>query len=161
MATTWGNAARRGLASGSLASVASAAMLVLCAALENRRPLSPLNGPSQWIWGERTARRSDATLRHTAVGYAIHHASAVMWATLHEKAFDPARRRPSTAELSRAAATTAIAAFVDYALTPRRLEPGFEKHLSLPSIVATYAAFALGLAAARARRQHGTHRKDR
>jgi hypothetical protein len=161
MATTWGHAARRGLASGSLASAASAAMLALCAALEGRRALSPLNGPSQWIWGERAARRSDVTLRHTALGYAIHHASAVMWATLHEKTFDPARRRPASAELSRAAATAAFAAFVDYALTPRRFEPGFEKHLSLPSIVATYAAFALGLAASRARRHHGTHRKDR
>ena len=162
MARTWREAARRGLVSGSSAAAASGAVLVVCAALEGRYPLSPLNGPSQWLWGEAETARPDPTLRHTAAGYVIHHASALLWATLHEKAFDsPRHRRLASAELTRAFATAAIAAFVDYALTPRRLEPGFDKHLSLPSIVANYAAFAVGLAAGRPRRQHGTHRKDR
>jgi hypothetical protein len=34
---------------------------------------------------------------------------------------------------------------VDYGLTPRRLQPGFDKQLSLPSMVVVYAAFAAGL----------------
>jgi uncharacterized membrane protein len=58
------------------------------------------------------------------------------------------RRRPSV-ELACAGATTLLAAFVDYVLTPRRLQPGFDKHLSIPSIAAVYAAFGLGLAAPR------------
>ncbi len=41
----------------------------------------------------------------------------------------------------------ALAAAVDYGLTPRRLTPGWELVLSRRSMVATYAAMALGLAA--------------
>jgi hypothetical protein len=35
---------------------------------------------------------------------------------------------------------------VDYKLTPRRLQPGFEAQLSKKSLVYVYAAFAIGLA---------------
>jgi hypothetical protein len=37
---------------------------------------------------------------------------------------------------------------VDYHLTPRRLRPGFKKHVRTPSMFIIYGAFALGLAAA-------------
>jgi len=158
---TWTEAVGAGAASGSWAAVISAGALAVCAALEGSRPLSPLNGPSQWVWGQRAARRTRVTVRHTALGYVIHHASAVMWAVLHEKMHGAVRARTSIqAELARAGATTAIAAFVDYGLTPRRFQPGFDKHLSPVSIAAVYAAFALGLAAARMRRHHATDRKD-
>jgi hypothetical protein len=46
------------------------------------------------------------------------------------------------------AATTAAAAYiVDYTFTPRRLRPGFRKHLGPGSMFAVYATFAAGLAA--------------
>mgnify|MGYP006154148737 CR=1 FL=1 len=35
--------------------------------------------------------------------------------------------------------------FVDYKLTPRRLQPGFEAQLSKKSLFLVYAAFAVGL----------------
>lgn len=41
-----------------------------------------------------------------------------------------------------------MACWVDYKLTPRRLQPGFEQRLSTPSMVAVYGSFALGLALA-------------
>jgi hypothetical protein len=47
-----------------------------------------------------------------------------------------------------AAATAATASFVDYQLTPKRLEPGFDKQLSRRSLAMVYAAFAAGLAIA-------------
>ena len=47
-----------------------------------------------------------------------------------------------------AAATSAAAYIVDYTFTPRRLRPGFRKHLGPGSMFAAYAAFAAGLAAA-------------
>jgi hypothetical protein len=43
--------------------------------------------------------------------------------------------------------TAAFALLVDYKLTPSRFKPGFEKHLSRPSIALVYAAFGIGLAA--------------
>jgi len=49
--------------------------------------------------------------------------------------------------LTAAAATSAFACFADYKLTPKRFHPGYEKHLSKPSLAVVYAGFALGLAA--------------
>ena len=69
-------------------------------------------------------------------------------------------RTSMPAELGRAGATTALAAVVDFGLTPKRFQPGFDKHLSPGSVAAVYAAFALGLAAARMRRHHATDRED-
>jgi hypothetical protein len=56
-------------------------------------------------------------------------------------------RTGPAAALAAAAATTAAACFTDYRLTPHRLQPGFEQHLSRTSLAAVYGAFALGLAA--------------
>lgn len=60
--------------SGSAASLASAAALMACSAAHEGSVAGGLNGPSQWLWGESEAYTREATLRHTAAGYAIHHA---------------------------------------------------------------------------------------
>jgi hypothetical protein len=39
-----------------------------------------------------------------------------------------------------------VACFVDYQLTPDRLKPGYERHLSRPSLAVVYGAFGVGLA---------------
>ena len=44
--------------------------------------------------GEAFTRR--ATLKHTAVGYTIHHASSIFWALLHERTFGGAAERGAT-----------------------------------------------------------------
>jgi hypothetical protein len=49
---------------------------------------------------------------------------------------------------TQAIASAATAYVVDYHLTPPRLRPGFEKHVSPSGMVAVYAAFAAGLAIA-------------
>jgi hypothetical protein len=49
--------------------------------------------------------------------------------------------------LRKAALISALAAGVDYGLTPRRLTPGWENVLSKPAMALTYGAMALGLAA--------------
>ena len=136
------------LLSGSLASIFSAAALALCGRAELDDPCAPLNGPSQWVWGRHAKYRNGFTLRHTLVGYAVHHAASIFWAAFYERL--RARQAPH-AQLEAAAATSALAAFVDYRCTPRRFRPGFEKRLSRKSLVLVYGAFALGLAAASAR----------
>ncbi|HSV79850.1 MAG TPA: hypothetical protein VLK85_11705 [Ramlibacter sp.] len=40
---------------------------------------------------------------------------------------------------------SAVACFVDYRLTPKRLTPGFEHRLGKPELANVYACFALGL----------------
>lgn len=129
---------------GSAASVVSTLMLALCGLAENGRAVAPSNGPSQWVWGRHAARSREVSLRRTGVGYLIHHLSSLMWASVHHQVF----RRPAASactDLARGLATASIAAFVDYRVTPRRFQPGFEQHLSVPSLVLVYAAFGITL----------------
>jgi hypothetical protein len=147
------------LISGAVASVLSAAVLALCGHVENRRPAGPLNGPSQWVFGRYAARMKRPSLRHTATGFAIHHVTATGWAVLHERAFGNDKAGQSLPQrLARAALTSAVANVVDFQLTPKRLQPGFDQQLSRKSLLAVYAAFAIGLsiAGSRKRRQSGT-----
>jgi hypothetical protein len=133
--------------SGSAASLASAAALMACSAIREGSIAGGLNGPSQWLWGESEAYTREATLRHTAAGYAIHHSTSIFWAVLHESIFGGSRRRkPALQHCAEAAVSAGTAYVVDYHLTPRRFRPGFEKHVSPKGMVAVYAAFAAGLA---------------
>jgi hypothetical protein len=160
---TWKQAANDDIRSGTAAALASAAILMLCGWLQHRRPAGPLNGPSQWLWGARAAYRTNATARHTATGYLIHHATSVFWATLFEKSVPREKSaHQSTLRLAAKGLTAAaLAAFVDYKLTPRRLQPGFDKQLSRGSMVAVYASFGVGLVASRIIEAGGTRSQRR
>jgi hypothetical protein len=139
---------RNALISGSAASAASALALAACSSKEARSPFSAVNAVSHWLWGDQAFGKDRPSWRYTALGMAIHHASAVFWGALFERVFHRKldQSGPGTA-LATAAATTAVACFADYRLTPRRLEPGYEQRLSTASLTAVYVAFALGLAA--------------
>ena len=144
---TWTDIVRRAARSGAAASLFSAGVLALAGWIENRAPAGPLNGPSQWLFGRRAAYRRDPSVRHTLTGLAIHHATATGWALLHERVWGRQKVEQTPAQrLARAAVTAAVANFVDYKLTPKRLQPGFEAQLSKTSLVVAYAAFAAGLA---------------
>lgn len=144
----WNTALRRGVWSGTVASLSSTAALALLGRQEAGSPYAPTNANSHWLWGERAARRDGPSLRYTLTGYAIHHASATFWSVLFEKICGPVldQRAPGKT-LAAAAATTAVACFTDYQLTPARLKPGYEKRLSRPALALVYGAFGLGLAA--------------
>jgi len=136
----------RALATGSLASMLSALVMAMRGASDDKSIAGPLNGPSQWIWGRRAARTRRASVRHTVLGYAIHHASATFWALIYETfAATPSKPKRLRHAMSDAVALTTAAFVVDYGLTPKRLQPGFENHLQPASIAAVYASFAAGL----------------
>lgn len=140
-----GAAARRALVSGAVASVLSTAALAACGQLENGRPAGPVNGPSQWVWGRWAAHMRKPSVRHTLIGYAVHHLCSFGWAFFHERWVGAEPRGTECERVGKAAATAALACFVDYRLTPTRLKPGYETQLSKPSLLAVYAAFAVGL----------------
>lgn len=150
--TTWRRILSNAAVSGSVASLTSTAALALCGLLERGSAAGPLNGPSQWIWGRWAAYRRDASLPHTAVGYLIHHLSALFWAICNQGTFNrrPHPEKSGSRELSECAMTASMACFVDYQLTPKRLQPGYETQLSRYSLFVVYTAFALGLAAGNA-----------
>lgn len=152
----WLAAGKRAMVTGSLASATSTAALAAQGYVRYRKPAAPTNATSHWLWGdEESYLASEPSLRYTGVGYATHHASSCMWALFYERWLDETKN-PSTARIiGGAAAMTAIAAFVDYQLTPHRLQPGFEAHLSRTGLVGVFAAFGIGLAVgALLNRQH-------
>jgi len=138
---------RQSLVSGAVASVLSAAVLAICGQIENRRPAGPLNGPSQWVYGRWAARMRGPSVRHTLTGFLVHHVMATGWAVLHERYLARNKAQQTVPQrLARAGLTAGVANFVDFQLTPKRLRPGFETQLSRKSLLAVYAAFAIGLA---------------
>lgn len=148
---SWPEALRDGVATGAVASVLSTVALALRGRRESGSTYAPTNAISHWLWGERAAHQNRPSARYTLPGYLIHHASSMLWATLYEKWFGrrgahDLRGAPPAQVLGAAAAVSALACFVDYQLTPRRLHPGFEKRLSGPSLWLVYGAFGLGLA---------------
>lgn len=58
-----------------------------------------------------------------------------------------AKSPPSPATIvASSAATSALACFVDFKLTPQRLTPGFEHEIDKAAIARVYVAFAAGMA---------------
>jgi hypothetical protein len=123
-------------------------MLSRRSARDSGAPASGTNATSHWLWGERAMHRPDVSLRYTAIGYLIHHLSALFWASIYERWFAPRSTTLGNATTN-AVAVSSLAAATDYLLTPKRLTPGFERHLTLGSMVLVYAAFAAGMAVAR------------
>ncbi len=119
-------------------------------AVERRAPLLHRSTRSA-IGISATARRARTalSLKYTLSGYLTHHAASVFWATLFERLFERRTWPRPAAPLVPAAAVAAIAAVVDYTITPKRLTPGYEKRLSIPALVVVYTAFAAGLALGR------------
>ena len=132
---------------GSVASVVSTLVLVAMAKIEGKSGARPTNSTSHWLHGESAGRRDGADFAHTAVGYATHHASTFFWALPFEAwlASNPPRSRPEL--LRDAAVVSAIAAAVDYEITPKRLTPGWELTLTKKSMIGAFASLALGLTA--------------
>lgn len=145
--SNWITPVKRGLVGGSVASVLSTAALAALGKREAGSAYAPTNAISHWFYGNKAALQDKPSLKYTATGYAIHHASSLFWAVLFErfagKLLD--RKKPlTTLEVGTAAA--AVACFVDYKMTPERLNPGYELRLSKPSLAVVYGAFGVGLA---------------
>ena len=144
---SWNMAFRRGRVGGATSSVLSTAALALLGRRDAGSAFAPTNAVSHWIYGDEALREDTPTLRHTLPGYLIHHGSAMFWSVLFERLCGRLLDRKDTAlTLGAATAASAVACFVDYRLTPARLQPGFEAHLSRPSLAVVYGAFGVGLA---------------
>lgn len=135
------------LVTGTVAGVVSTAALAALAKAEGKRAAQPTNATSHWLHGENAGNHGRVDFAHTAIGFATHQASAVFWALPFEMwlASNPPR---SAMELLRdAAVMSAIAAAVDYGITPKRLTPGWELTLSKRSVAGAFVSLSLGLAA--------------
>jgi len=132
----------RVLTAGSLASVAAALALAAASKTEGRSAAAPLNATSHWVHGDSAAGRDKFDLAHTGLGYATHHAAAILWGGLFEALRARSSRNDMAAVARDAAAASAAAAIVDYVFTPHRLTPGWELVLSKRSMALAYIAMA-------------------
>jgi hypothetical protein len=146
MDSTTRRLARNSAVTGSAASLVSTAALMLLGRRDAGRASAPINAVSHWFWDKEALRDGRPSLKYTLPGFLTHHAASVFWAASYERAFGAAARRNPAVALAGGAAVAALAAFVDFNLTPRRLTPGFEHRLSRKSLWLVYGAFALGLA---------------
>lgn len=144
---TWAEALRHGAISGSMASIVTTAVLSRRGKRENGTPYGSTNAISHWVWGDSAARQNQPSARYTLPGFAIHHASSTLWAVVYEKWFgDKAEEKSIVPALAGGAAVAALACFVDYKVTPRRLHPGYEMRLSTRSLFFLYGTFGITLA---------------
>lgn len=130
---------RRTLVSGTAASLATSLVLALLARKEQRAAVQPVNSTSHWYHGGDAGRVRSFDLSHTVLGYLTHHLASSFWAVLFE-ALRSVRRTQSP--LADAAGVSALAAFVDYRLVPKRLTPGWELVVSRKAIATAYIAMA-------------------
>lgn len=144
MNVSWNKALLEGAVAGTASAVLSAAALAAFGYREIGRPMAPLNAVSHWVWEPEALRADEPSLRHTGVGLATHHAASMLWGAVYaigRQVVQP-HRPPGAAG---AIATSALAWFVDFKLTPARFTPGFEHRLSKPALLAVYGVIALGL----------------
>jgi hypothetical protein len=141
----WSASFKDGLISGSLASLVSTAVLAARGRSEAGSGYAPINAVSHWLYGDRAAYQDSPSARYTLPGYVIHHGSSLIWGVLYERWFGQrAEARDLPPALAGAVAVAAMACFVDYKMTPERLQPGFEKRLSTPSMAMVYGGVAAG-----------------
>jgi hypothetical protein len=153
--------ASQALTGGSLAALLSTAALALAGRHENGSAAAPINAISHWYWGDEALHRQRADAAHTVAGYATHHAASLFWAGLLAWATrsQPALRTRTGLVLG-SIATSALACFVDFQLTPKRFTPGYEHRLSKTALAGVYAVFAVGLAVGALAVQAGSPRGE-
>ncbi len=127
---------------GTVVSVATTAVLGTISATIGRAPVRVINSTSHWFHGDRGSRTAAVDLSHTATGWATHHGASMFWAAVFEAVRRVGPRRSAWAD---ATLVSALAAFVDYVVVPRRLTPGWEKVVSPGAIALAYGAMALAL----------------
>jgi hypothetical protein len=139
---------------GMMAAATTTAAAVICGQFEDHQPIGPINAVSHILWGDRAARRTGFSLKHTLTGAVLNAAAVTSWAFVQEVVFGRRHRRATLGEaLVEGTVVSGLAYVMDYHVVPDRLTPGFEKRLSNKSLAAIYCALAVGLAAGALRRR--------
>ena len=134
------------MVSASAATLASTIALAIVARLEGKGVAQPLNATSHWLYGADAARYRNTDVDHTIVGFATHAAATFFWAAAFETTLAIRPAKTPLSLLRQAASVGALAALVDYTITPKRFTPGWELVLTKRSMAVVYAAMAAGFA---------------
>lgn len=107
----WGLAVlREALMAGSFASVLSTFTLAWAGHSEVRSAVAPLNAVSHWRWGRPAFHQREFSVRHTLLGYSIHHCASIWWAAVHAAATMHHPRSQQPAQVVAGALTTCVVA---------------------------------------------------
>jgi hypothetical protein len=129
-----------------LAASTTLATVALCGHIEDGDAVSPINAISHIVWGDEAYTQRDLSLKYTATGALINDVSVWSWALLHEWLFGKAQDEGNIKKsLFGGVLISLLAYVVDYHFVPKRLKPGFERHLQPKSLLVIYAVLALTL----------------
>lgn len=128
--------------SGTAVSIATTIALALAAKAEGRHPVRPTNATGYWCRGDEAAASRAFDAKHTVLGFATHEGASIFWAVIFQALRKLGPNRPAAVD---AIGVSALAAFVDYLVVPKRLTPGWEKVVTPQSIVLAYGVMALAL----------------
>ncbi|HEY3075883.1 MAG TPA: hypothetical protein VGJ74_11985 [Burkholderiales bacterium] len=121
--------------------------MLVCSRLENGHAARPMNAVTHIYDGGAPRAHDGEGGRNTALGFGIHTAASVWWATFYEVLLGAQARRGAPEAIAAAAGIAAAAYVVDYFVVSPRFRPGFEAYLSGRLLFALYAALAGGFAA--------------
>jgi hypothetical protein len=125
-----------------------ASALAMLARAEGKGALQPLNATSHWLHGEQAGFVTRADAAHILLWDSRPTTPRRGFGRSCSRDWIRGRRSPAPIGLLRdSAIIAAIAAAVDYGITPKRLTPGWEAVLSKRAIATTYIAMAFGLTA--------------
>ena len=100
---------------GIVTAATTTATAALCGQFEDGRPIGPINAISHILWGNRAARRTGFSLKHTISGAVLNAAAVTSWAFVQEVLFGRKKRPPTFAEaMAEGAAVSALAYVTDY-----------------------------------------------
>jgi hypothetical protein len=94
------------------------------------------------VRGDEAAASRAFDAKHTVLGFATHEGASIFWAAIFQALRKLGPNRPAAVD---AIAVSALAAFVDYLVVPKRLTPGWEKVVTPRSIGLAYGVMAVAL----------------
>lgn len=129
-----------------LAGKTSLAAVALCGQVEDGDAISPVNAISHIVWGDEAYNERDLSWKYTGTGALLNDVSVGGWAYLHEWLYGKAQDEGDYKRSLLGGVLIATLAYViDYHAVPKRLKPGFERHLQPKSLLVIYAVLALTL----------------
>ena len=141
---SWVQHAENVVRTATLSTLATTGTVTALSKFETQHAAAALNATSHIIWGDRAMDVKTADAKHTLVGGALNASAMGFWALASELL---PRATSLWTALLKGTLVSGAAYVVDYVVVPKRLTPGFERHLSRKGLFITYGAFAAALAA--------------
>ncbi len=133
------------LISGAVGGVLSHLVASVCSRKEQGRSELPMHAVSHIVWGDEPEDHRGHHPHNALVGSVLHHGACVFWAVFFEALFGRRAEASTPAAIAGGAAVSVAAYVTDYHVVSKRFRPGFEAYLSNRSMLAVYAALAVGL----------------